>query len=273
MDWHSLLQAFVQRGISTGIRIIIALLILFVSFKLINRVTTKLLKRGEKKSTDKTILKTAIYAFKIAAKCLVCIALVGFLGIDTSGVTALIASLGVGIGLAVNGALSNLAGGLLLLVTRPFKVDDFIEAQGFLGTVEDIRIIHTQLLTTDNKVVHIPNGSLANESIINYSEKDLRRVDFEFDISYSSDFKKAQSLIFEYLSSHKQVLSSPAVPTVRMSAHAPSGIKIKARAWTKTADYWTVYYDTLESVKSIFEKNGIEIPFQQLDIHIKKEDG
>ena len=269
MNWEQILQTLANWATNVGVKILIALLILFVSFKLINWLARRILKKGEKKNADKTILRTAVYVLKLLAKCLIVVCLIGYLGIDTSGITALIASLGVCVGLAVNGALSNLAGGVLILLSRPFRVEDFIEAQGISGTVEAIHLTHTIVVTPDNKVVHVPNGSLSSGNIVNYSEKDIRRVDFEFSIAYSADFETAQTIVRDILTAHELVLDTPAAPFVRMGSHDASAIVIKARAWTKNSDFWTVYFDVLEAVKRIFDEKGIEIPFNQLDVHIK----
>ncbi len=270
MEWlNETLDMIVAWATNTGLKLIIALILMFITFKLINWIAKKIIKNGEKKGFDKTISKTLSYLVKIGGKVIVTVCLVGYVGIDTSAITALIASLGVCIGLAVNGAVSNIAGCVLILITRPFKVDDFIEAQGISGTVVDIYLVSTKVVTGDNKVVHIPNGSLINGNIINYSEKELRRVDFNFSIAYNADFNKAKSVVEEVLKSHELVLDDPA-PLVRMSKHASSSIDIVARAWVKTADYWTVNFDVLECVKAEFDKNNIEIPFDQLDVHVKQ---
>lgn len=268
MSLSAILDTLVAWALSTGVKLLVSAIVLLVSFKLINWLGKKILADGEKKNADKTVLKTFVYVGKIAAKCLVGVCLVGYLGIDTSGITALIASLGVCVGLAVNGALSNLAGGVLILLTRPFKVDDFIEAQGISGTVADIHITYTNVVTVDNKVVHIPNGALSSGTIINYSEKDTRRVDFEFSISYATDFEKAKKVVMTILEAHELVLADPE-PFVRIGAHGASALQIKARAWAKNEDYWTVYFDVIESVKLAFDKTGIEIPYNQLDVHVK----
>ncbi len=270
MDISQILDTLVAWALSTGVRLLISVIVLLVSFKLINWIGKKALANGEKKHADKTVLKTLVYVGKIAAKCLVAVCLVGYLGIDTSGITALIASFGVCVRLAVNGALSNLAGGVLILLTRPFKVDDYIEAQGVSGTVSDIHITYTNIVTVDNKVVHVPNGALSTGTIVNYSEKDTRRVDIDFSIAYSADFEKAKKIVMTILEAHELVLDDPA-PFVRVGAHGASALQIKARAWTKSADYWTVYFDVIEDVKTAFDKTGIEIPFDQLDVHIKND--
>ena len=269
MEWlNNLVDTLVGWATTTGVKLIIALVILLISFKIIKIVCRKIEKSGIKKNADKTVMHTLSYALGLVLRVVVVVCLVGYLGIDTSGITALIASFGVCVGLAVNGALSNLAGGVLILLTRPFRVDDFIEAQGISGVVADIHVTSTKIVTGDNKVVYVPNGALANGNIINYSEKDTRRVDLEFSVAYSADSDKAKAIIADILEQHELVLKDPA-PFVRMAAHGASAIVIKTRAWVKSGDYWAVYFDVTEAVKAAFDQNGIEIPFDQLDVHIK----
>lgn len=263
-----ILDTLVEWGTHTGIKILVALILMFVSFKLINWLGKRIIKGSKKRDLDKTITKTLAYTVKIALKCLVIICLIGYLGINTSGLTALVTSLGVCFGLAVNGALANLAGGVLIIVTRPFKLDDVIEAQGVVGTVTDIQLTRTRIVTGDNKVIYLPNGNLANDVIINYSENSTRRVDFKFSISYNADSKKAMEIIRHHIEHHLLVLEKPDV-MVRVSAHTASSIEITARGWANSGDYWTVYYDVLENVRADFDKEGIEIPFEQIDVHIK----
>ncbi len=273
-DFNAALATVVDTVISwclnTGIKILIALIILFVSFRIITRIARRIEKRGESGKLDKTLMRTLAYIVNVGVKVVIIICLVGYLGIDTSGLTALVASLGVCAGLAVNGALSNLAGGVLIIVTRPFKIDDYIEAQGVSGTVEDIHMVCTKIRTPDNKIIYVPNGTLANGNIINYSEKATRRVDFTFSISYNNDFERAKALVMEILSSHELALSDPE-PFVRVAEHGASSIDITARVWVKSEDYWTVKYDIVESVKKTFDENGIEIPYNQLDVHVKND--
>lgn len=267
--WDKILAWVTSEALfNTIARVILSLIVMFVSFKIINALARRIEKKAGQKNADKTIMKTLAYIMRLGLKIVVTICLVGFLGIDTSGLTALVASLGVCIGLAVNGALSNLAGGVLIIFTRPFKVDDYIEAQGHAGTVIDIHITNTKLLTPDNKVIYLPNGTLANGDIVNYSEMDMRRVDMQFSIGYSDDFEKAKSTIREICEKHELVLKDKDI-FVRVAEHGASSINIKARVWTKSADYWTVYFDVTESVKKTFDEQGIEIPFNQLDVHIK----
>lgn len=254
---------------TSGLKIVIALVVLFISFKLINFVAKKLTKRSEKKGVDKTISHTLIYIFKLGTKIVIAVCMVGYVGIDTSGIAALITSAGVCIGLAVNGAVSNLAGGIMLILTRPFKIDDYIEVLGHSGTVEEIRITQTKLRTPDNKVIYLPNGTLSSSEIVNYSENDLRRVDNTFSIAYDCDFEKAKSILTKICTEHELILKDPA-PFIRVSNHGSSSIDIVTRVWTRNEDYWTVHFDLLERVKTEFDANGIEIPFEQLDVNIKK---
>lgn len=272
MNWKQIINDIVKTVAawvtSTGLKVIIALVLLFISFRIINKFARRIAKQGESGKLDKTLTKVFSYLFTVVLKCVVAICLVGYVGIDTSGLAALVTSLGVCLGLALNGALANLAGGVLIIITRPFKVDDFIEAQGYSGTVEDIRITSTRIRTGDNKVVYIPNGTLSSGCIVNYSEKELRRVDLKFSIAYSNSFSKAKTIIAEICDSHELVLKDPA-PIIRMSEHAENSINIVTRVWTKSSDYWTVYFDLLETVKERFDEEGVEIPFNQVDVHIK----
>ena len=150
------------------------------------------------------------------------------------------------------------------------KIDDYIEAQGHSGTVVDIHITTTKLLTPDNKVIYLPNGPLSNGDIVNYSEMDTRRVDFTFGIGYGDDFEKAKQIIKDICDAHALVMKEPA-PFIRVTEHASSSINIVTRVWTKSEDYWTVYFDIMEQVKTEFDKAGIEIPFNQVDVHIRND--
>ena len=276
MDFQSFLLTLQNWATNVGIKLLISIVILILSFLLINRFCKAIEKRcteppkhGHKKTPDPTLWMTLSYMAKIGLKVLVVLALIGYLGIDTSAVSALIASLGVGVGLAVNGTLSNLAGGLLLLITRTFRVGDYISANGFDGTVEDIFICNTKIRTPDNKVIYLPNGKLSTSEIVNYSEKPLRRVDLTFSISYSDDFEKAEQLILDIIARHPLTLSDPA-PRARIDKHGENSIDLTAAAWCKTEDYWSVYFDMNEQVKKAFDENGITIPFPQMDVHLCK---
>ena len=270
MNWKEILDTVISWATHTGIKIIVALIIWFISFKIINRISRRIQKKGDNGRYDKTLTKTLAYILKIGAKVIVLVCLVGYLGIDTSGITALLVSAGACIGLALNGALGNLAGGIIIIVTRPFKIDDFIEAQDVSGTVEDIHITCTKIRTPDNKVVYVPNGALSSGNIINYSEKETRRVDMVFNVAYTADTEKAQALIKGEIEKNELVLSDPEY-FIGITEFADSSIDITARVWVKSSDYWTVKYALMSSVKRTFDDNGIEIPYNQLDVHIKND--
>ena len=265
----SIIETVRDWALSTGLKIVFAIIILLISFRIITVISRRIEKKLEKSGKfDKTLVRTLSYAGRILIKIVIASCMVGYLGVDTSGIAALIASLGVGIGLAVNGALSNFAGGVLLLVTRPFKVGDYISAQGTEGIVEDIKIISTKVVTLDNKVVHLPNGALSSGNIINYSEKEIRRVDLDFSVA-GNDPEQVRSLILGVCDADEKVLKDPAV-FVRVTDYgAGNGVKVTMRAWTKTAQYWDTYFDLLNGVRKAFEANNIVIPFNQLDVHIK----
>jgi len=258
--------------LTSGVRLVIAVIILFVAFWLINFIAKRIKKRLDKRpKVDKTLSKTLIYVSKIILKILVVVMLISFVGIDTSVFSALFASIGVTIGLAVNGALGNAAGGMLLLITRPFSIDDYVDIAGSCGTVEDIKICNTKLRTVDNKVIYVPNGIASSSTIVNYSEKDLRRVDLEFTISYGDDSARAVEIILETANADERILKEPALPFAAVASYDSSSVLIKSRNWVKSADYWAVYFDMLTKVRQNLEAAGMTIPFNQLDVHIKAE--
>ncbi|MBR6321600.1 MAG: mechanosensitive ion channel [Lachnospiraceae bacterium] len=254
-----------------GVKILIALVILFVGFKIVNWIAKKVEKKLlEKGKLDQTLVHTLVYIGKILVKVIIGVCLVGYLGVETSSISALIASLGLAAGLALNGALANFAGGMIIIVTRPFKIGDFISAQGVDGTVEEIRIINTKIVTLDNRVVYLPNGALSSGNIVNLTEKDLRRVDLDFSVA-GNDPELVKKLILETCEKNELILQDPA-PFARITDFgAGNGTKVTVRAWTKSGTYWDVYLGLLEEVKKVFDENGVVIPFNQLDVHIKND--
>lgn len=265
------LSTIINWATTAGVKILIALIIMFIAFKIINFVVKKITKKFEdNEKYDKTLVRTLSYAAKIALKILVVVCLIGYLGINTGGIAALIASLGVAAGLAVNGTLANLAGGVMIIITRPFKVGDFIEAQGYQGTVEDIRICYTKILTIDNKTVYLPNSGLSTGTIANFSEQELRRVDLDFSVA-GNDPVQVREILLDVCDKEEKVLKDPA-PFARISDYgAGNGVKITMRAWCNSAEYWDAYFNLLDDVKDAFEANNIVVPFDQLDVHIKND--
>lgn len=263
------LNTIISWAASTGVKILIALVILLVSFRLINLLGRKIVKKlDDSGKLDKTLNQALGNIAVVGLKVLVVICLIGYLGIETSGISALIASLGVGVGLAVNGTLSNLAGGVMLLITKPFKIGDYISAQGSDGTVQDIRICNTKILTVDNKTVYLPNSSLSTGTIVNYSEQPYRRVDLDFSVG-GNDPVKVQQVLMDVCRAEKLVLDEPK-PFARMTDFgAGNGVKITLRAWCKTENYWDTYFALLDDAQKAFEAENIVVPFNQLDVHIK----
>lgn len=270
IDLAALLQTVLNWLSTEGVKLLIGLVVLFIVFKIINIIAKKFKKTMLAKNRDKTITMVVYSIIRKGLKIIAFLAFLGYVGIDTAGIGTIIASAGVAVGLALQGSLSNLAGGIVILLMRPFKIGDYITAQGESGTVEEIKLFYSYLITPDNKVVMIPNGVLANGSIINYSTKELRRVDFEFSISYDEDFEKAKKVIWDVIGSIENILTDPA-PFVRVVSHGESTINIVTRVWTKNENYWDVYFDMMEAIKQSFDNAKIEIPFNQLDVHIKEK--
>ena len=268
IDWQKVIDTIVNWCTTTGIRLVISLVVLVVAFKLINFLCKRIYKRLTKKKADATLSKVLVQTARIALKVLVCLALIGYVGIETASLTALVASLGVGISLAVQGTLSNFAGGVIIVVMRPFKLGDFITSNGESGTVEDIKLFYTYITTPDNRVVMIPNGSLANNVIVNASAKDTRRVDVEMSISYSADLELAKALAKNVCVKNEKIFATPA-PFAEVINYDSSSVVVVVRCWCNRTDYWDTKFYMLREIKKTFDQNGIDIPFNQLDVNFK----
>jgi len=201
-------------------------------------------------------------------KVLLVVTVVSILGVATSSFVAVLASAGLAIGLALQGSLSNIAGGVLILSTKPFSVGDYIEVDKYSGTIQAIKIFQTEIVTPDNKVIFIPNGTLSNSVIVNYSKKSTRRVELKFGASYEANSSKVISAIKDVINRQPLVLKQPE-PFVRMSEHGNNAIIYTVRVWVNAQDYWEVYYNIIEEVKKHFDENNISIPYPQIDVHMK----
>ena len=258
-------------GINMGVKLIIGVLVIIIGFKVINNISKRFLKFAELKALDVTIVKFLKSCINISLKCILLLVIVGgYWDIKLTGLAAILASAGVAVGLALQGSLSNFAGGFIILFLRPFKVGDYIQASGFEGTVEQIGVFYTNLATIDNKLVMIPNGILSNGSLINYSAKETRRVDLVFSVAYDSDLLKVRKVLKEIVDNHKLILSKPD-PFIGLIQHNASSLDFAVRVWVKNSDYWPVYFDLLETVKTRFDKEGIDIPYPQMDLHFKNQ--
>lgn len=260
------LKTLTELGTTYGLKIIYGLVILFVGMKLCKFAASKIEKSKAFKKLDDGVETFVISSFKIVFA-IALISSVAFLwGIPTTAFVTLFTSAGVAIGLAVQGALGNFAGGLMILIFKPFKVGDYIECASGSGTVKKITVIYTFLLTPDNKVVTIPNGTLTNATVTNFSKKPERRVDLVISAGYDDDIDKVESILLEVANGCDKVLKNPA-PLARLASHAESSLQYNFRVWCKSADYWDVYYYCTEEVRKAFQKNGISIPYKQIDIH------
>ena len=248
----------------------LAILALIFGLVIIKWITEKLVKNLDKLAIDVTLKPFVISVINASLKVLLAISIIKVLGIDTTSFVAVIAAAGFAIGLAFQGSLSNFSGGVLLLTLRPFKVGDYIETNGYDGTVQAIQLLYTELITVDNKVIFIPNGSLSNTSIVNYSVKDTRRVDFRFSVGYEENSNKVINILKEIVNNHSKVLKEPE-PFVRMSEHGDSAVIFTVRVWVNADDYWTVYFDTIETVKKRFDEGNISIPYPQMDVHVNNK--
>ncbi len=270
VTWTEILDTVINWMTSSGIKIVIAVLLLVVSFIIINAITKGIYKRLQKRNADVTLSRVGTNALRIMLKILVLVCLIGYLGIETASISAVIASIGVGISLAVQGTLANFAGGVILIIMRPFKIGDYITSNGVEGTVEDIKLFYTHVVTNDNKAVVIPNGALANNVIVNASAKDTRRVDLVMQVAYGSDIMLVKEIIKKVCSANELVFKDPA-PFVEFSNMNESSLDFTVRVWCNRPDYWTVNFALIENIKKAFDENGIEVPFKQVDVHIKND--
>ena len=231
--------------------------------KQINRLVAKILEKRKVEPSVQTFLKSLV---KILLNMILAFAVISKLGVETTSFAALMASAGVAIGMALSGNLSNFAGGLIILVFKPFKVGDYIEGPDVNGTVKEIQIFHTILSTLDNRMIYVPNGILNNNAITNYSKQETRRVDWVFGVEYGEEIGKVRAVIQRIIKSDPRILDTPA-PLIALSTLNASSVDITVRVWVKASDYWSVLFDINEIVYDTFNKEGINFPFPQLTVH------
>jgi small conductance mechanosensitive channel len=265
-----LIKDLVDSSVSFGLKVLAALVIYYIGAWLIRKIRRIIENILERKKTDPAITSFILSIATIAMTIVLIIVTIGTLGIDTTSLAALLAGGGMAIGMALNGTVQNFAGGIMILIFKPFKAGDYIEAQGYSGTVSEVTITSTKLATTDNKVIIIPNGILSNGTINNYSGRTMRRVELTVDVEYGTDSDQAKALLMKIIKEDSRILDAPAVPFVALSALRDSSIQFTVRVWVKSEDYWSVYYDTLEKIYKQLPQHGIQFPFPQLDINIKQ---
>lgn len=273
-EGFSKLQVFLQQlidwGVAAGGNIIGAILIFVIGRFLISLIKKMVSKLLEKRHVDAGIQSFVKSLVNILLTILLIIAVIGKLGVETTSFAALLASAGVAIGMALSGNLQNFAGGLIILLFRPYKVGDWIESQGVSGTVREIQIFHTILTTADNKVIYIPNGALSSGTVTNYSREDTRRVDWVIGVEYGENYDKVEETVRRIIAEDKRILADPA-PFVALHALDASSVNVVIRVWVKSGDYWGVYFDMNKTIYSVFNKEGIGFPFPQLTIHQAKD--
>ena len=255
---------------SYGPRVIGALIALVVGFWIIGVIRKALGKAFGKSSMEETLARFLQSLIGIALKVVLVVVVLGMIGVQAASFVAIIGAATFAVGFALQGSLSNFAGGVLIMIFRPYRAGDFIEAVGFAGTVKEIQILNTVLNTLDNKTVIIPNGELATSPLTNYSAEPTRRVDMTFGVSYDTDLEQAREAIMSVILGQKMVLGSPA-PFVRVIELADSSVNFACRVWVNTPDYWQVYFDITEGVKKELDARGISIPFPQMDVHLDRE--
>lgn len=253
-----------------GIQVILALVVLVLGLWIIKMITNSISKLFDKRGIDPSLRPFLRGIISISLKIMLIISIMSMVGIEMVSFIAVLGAIGLAIGMALSGTLQNFAGGVIILILKPYRVGDYIGAQGHGGTVKEIGIFNTVLKTPDNVTIIIPNGSLSNSSVTNYSMEDLRRVDFVFGIGYSDDIDKVRGVIKGLIDEDARSLKEPE-PMIVISELADSSVNFTVRIWVKAPDYWSYYFDMHEKVKKSFDASGVSIPFPQTDVHLYQQ--
>lgn len=263
-----LLQSLLNWSIESGKHIIVAIIIYYVGriiIKIINKLVDKILAKKKIEISIRTFLRSLI---KITLTILLIIAVINELGIDTTSLAALLAAAGVAIGMALSGNLQNFAGGIMVLLFKPYRVGDFIEAQNVSGTVKEIQVFHTILLTPDNRMIYIPNGPISSGLVTNYSKMDNRQIEWVIGIDYGENYDKVKDLLLSIIVDNNKILKTPE-PFVALKALSINSVNVVVRVWVKSVDYWPTYYDINKTIYDTFNAQGINFPYPQMTIHQK----
>ena len=255
-------------AIRYGLKFILAIVVLIVGLIVIKWISKALVRFMRKGNVNESLIPFLKSMTNILLKVMLVISVMGMVGIQMTSFIAVLGAAGLAVGLALQGTLQNFAGGVMILLFKPYEVGNFIEAQGFMGTVKEIQIFTTHLLTPDNRKVIIPNSPLATGSITNFSAMPTRRIDFSFGIGYSDDIDKAKAILLKMAEKDERVLKEDNPPSVMVEALADSSVNLKLRIWLKAEDYWDVTFDFTEGAKKQFDAAGISIPFPQRDVHL-----
>lgn len=266
----SVLQKLLNFAVSYGGRLVVAAVVLVVGFRLCGFVSKRLRSGKFSQKMDNSVLSILLRILNFVIKAVLVVTAISILGVPMSSVITVIATVGAAVGLALQGSLSNLAGGIMLLIFKPFRVGALVGTQEYVGTVKEIGLFYTTLCTADNKRVTLPNGTLMNSSVVNYTGYEVIRADVTFGVAYDSDIDRVRSVLLAVAEAHPQVLSDPA-PSVYLTKQDESALLFTLRAWCKSEDYWTVQWELTELSKRAFDKIGVVIPFRQVDVHIREQ--
>lgn len=269
-DLNAALQGLIAQASQLGWTLIKAFIIFIVGrflIRVLNKFIRKILNKRNIEPSVRTFVSSLI---NVILMVLLIISVVGALGVQTTSFAALLASAGVAVGMALSGNLSNFAGGLIILIFKPYKVGDYIESQNVSGTVKEVQIFHTVLNTPDNKIIYVPNGSLSSSAVINYSYQTMRRVEWTFGVEYGTEYEKVKREVEGVLSKDSRILSEPA-PQIALNQLADSSVNFIVRVWVKSPDYWDVFFDINKNVYQTFNEAGINFPFPQLTVHQAKD--
>jgi len=262
-------SALTELAITYGLQLASAVATLVIGLYVVGIIVKIVGKIFERSNVDSSLRGFLSSMISILLKIMVYISAIGMLGVEMTSFIAILGAAGLAVGMALSGTLQNFAGGVMILLFKPYKVGDVIEAQGFIGSVKEIQIFVTILTTPDNKTILIPNGPLANDSMVNFSTQATRRVDFSFGIAYGDDLDKAYSVLQGLIDADSRILKDPE-PFMGLGELADSSVNITVRVWVNAADYWGVHFDMNENVYKVFDKEGLSIPFPQMDVHVQQ---
>lgn len=269
MDIEMMMNKATELALVYGPKLISSIIVLIVGLWVIKGVTRGVRTAMDSKDIDPSLKPFIVSIVNVLLKVMLAISVLGMLGIQMTSFIAVLGAAGLAIGMALSGTLQNFAGGVMILLLKPFKVGDFIDTQDYLGKVSAIKVFNTVLLTPDNKTIIIPNGELSNKAITNFSTQEQRRVDWTIGIGYGDDVDKARQVIQRLIDQDSRILKDPAV-LIAVSELADSSVNFAVRAWVMSSDYWPVYYELNEKVYKTFAKEGLNIPFPQMDVHLHK---
>jgi len=262
-----ILEYLSHGALEFGLKILVCIIIYIIGKKLIRLLNNVLGRLMNNRNLDVSVISFLTSLVNILLTVVLLITIVNILGINNSSFLALFASVGVAMGMALSGTMQNFAGGVMILLFRPYKIGDYIQAQNQEGTVKSIQIFNTVLVTGDNRTIYVPNGGLSNNVIVNFNNQDSRRIEWTINTAYGSNYDETKAVIRDILSSDKRIQNDPA-PYIALKALNPNSVDVLIRAWAKRSDYWDVYFNINEQIYKVFADKGIDMPFPQMTVHL-----